>query len=143
MALEALVNAGRLLAGEFLPGRRGREWTDPQVLRMLKRRSLAELRKQVEPVDQSALARFLYRWQGLDRPRRGLDGLLDVIEQLQGMPLPASVWEDEILPRRIANYRPADLDELCTAGEVVWRGFESLGPDDGRIALYLADHAID
>jgi ATP-dependent Lhr-like helicase len=140
LALEKLASRGRVLEGEFLPGRRGREWTDPNVLRLLKRRSLAQLRKQVEPVEQAALARFLPVWQGIKEPRRGLDGLLDVVEQLQGLPLPASVWEDSVLPQRIAGYSPANLDELCAAGEVAWRGIESLGSDDGRIALYLADH---
>jgi ATP-dependent Lhr-like helicase len=139
LALDRLVSAGRLMEGEFLPGRRGREWTDPNVLRLLKRRSLAQLRKQVEPVEQAALARFLYSWQGLAEPRRGLDGLLDVIEQLQGLSLPTPDWEDEVLPRRLVNFRPADLDELCAAGEVVWRGFDGRA-DGGRVALYLTDH---
>ncbi len=142
LTLEQLVIRGRILEGEFLPSGRGREWCDTQVLRLLKRRSLAQLRKQVEPVEPAALARFLPRWQGVTRPRRGLDGLLDVLQQLQGLPLPASVWEQEILTRRVADYRAADLDELCAAGEVVWRGFESLGSDDGRIALYLTDHLL-
>ncbi|MCA9170348.1 MAG: DEAD/DEAH box helicase, partial [Planctomycetales bacterium] len=84
MALDQLVSVGRMLVGEFLPGRRGREWSDPQVLRLLKRRSLAQLRQQVEPVEQAALARFLPLWQQVTEPRRGLDGLLDTIEQLQG-----------------------------------------------------------
>jgi ATP-dependent Lhr-like helicase len=140
LALDQLVAVGRLLEGEFLPGRRGREWTDPNVLRLLKRRSLAQLRKQVEPVEPSALARFLHGWQGIAEPRRGLDGLLDVVEQLQAVALPASVWEDEVLPRRVIDYRPADLDELAAAGEIVWQGIESLGADDGRIALFLTDH---
>ena len=142
MVLEQLVASGRLLEGEFLPEGHGREWCDTQVLRLLKRRSLARLRRQVEPVEPAALARFLPQWQGILRPRRGLDGLLDVLQQLQGLPLPASVWELEILPGRLAGYRPADLDELCASGEVVWRGFESLGSDDGRIALYLTDHLL-
>jgi ATP-dependent Lhr-like helicase len=110
------------------------------VLRLLKRRSLAVLRHQVEPVETQALARFLPHWQGMTRPRRGLDGLLDVVQQLQGLPLPASTWEQHVLPSRLADYRPADLDELCAAGEIVWRGIDSLGPGDGRIALYLTDH---
>ena len=139
-ALQRLAGRGRVLEGEFLPGGRGREWVDVEVLRMLKRRSLAKLRKQVEPAAPEALARFLARWQGLTQPRRGLDALLDAVEQLQGAALPASALEQQILPQRVAGYRPSDLDELCAAGEVVWRGWESLGPDDGRIALYLTDH---
>jgi len=139
-ALLRLAARGRVLEGEFLPGGRGREWCDAEVLRMLKRRSLARLRKQVEPVAPEALARFLVRWQGIAQPRRGLDALLDAIEQLQGAALPASALEQDILPRRVEGYRPSDLDELCAAGEIIWRGCESLGPDDGRIALYLTDH---
>jgi ATP-dependent Lhr-like helicase len=141
-ALRRLAAADRLLEGEFLPGRIDRQWCDVQVLRVLKRRSLARLREQIEPVEPDALCRFALHWQGLDRPRRGLDGLLDVIEQLQAVPLPAGVLEREVLPARLTNYRPADLDQLCSAGEVVWRGWDSLGTYDGRIALYLADHAL-
>lgn len=139
MALDQLARRGRVLEGEFLPGGRGREWCDSDVLRLLKRRSLARLRKQVEPVEPAALGRFLPDWQGITRPRRGLDGLLDVIEQLQGLPLPASALERDILPCRVDGYRPSLLDELCAAGEVVWRGCDSLGGSDGRIALYLTD----
>ncbi len=142
-AIDKLVAAGRILEGEFLPGGRGREWCDANVLRLLKRRSLARLRKQVEPVEPEMLARFLPQWQAITNPRRGLDGLLDAIQQLQGLPLPASVLEQEILPCRVVGYRPADLDTLCTAGEVVWRGFESLGSDDGRVALYLTDQLLN
>ena len=141
-ALHRLLARNRLLEGEFLPGGQGREWCDAEVLRLLKRRSLAKLRKQIEPVEPAALSRFLIQWQGISVPRRGLDGLLDVVEQLQGLPLPASAWEQDILPSRIPDYRPSDLDELCAAGEILWRGFDSLGPGDGRIALYLADHLV-
>jgi len=108
-ALLRLAARGRVLEGEFLPGGRGREWCDAEVLRMLKRRSLARLRKQVEPVAPEALARFLVRWQGIAQPRRGLDALLDAIEQLQGAALPASALEQDILPRRVEGYRPMAL----------------------------------
>ena len=138
-ALERLAAADRVLEGEFLPGGRSREWCDAEVLGSIKRRSLAKLRREVEPVEPAALARLLVQWQGLDRPRRGPDALLSVVEQLQGHPLPASVLETEILPARLARYDPSDLDALCAAGEVVWRGIEPLGPFDGRIALYLSD----
>src|SRR6185436_16480546 len=126
-------------SGEFLPGGAGREWCDAAVLRRIKSRSLSLLRKQIEPAPPEALARFLPVWQGVERPRRGLDGLLDAIELLQGAPLLASDLDHLILPARVADYSPSDLDELCAAGEVVWRGVESVGPNDGRIALYLAD----
>jgi ATP-dependent Lhr-like helicase len=137
--LNRLVARDRVLEGEFLPGGFGREWCDAEVLRTLKRRCLARLRKQVEPVAPVALARFLPRWQSIVPPRRGLDGLLDVIEQLQGQPLPASDLEHAILPRRVSGYRTAQLDELCAAGEVIWRGLEGLSSGDGRVALYLTD----
>ena len=137
--LEQLVARERLLEGEFLPGGRGREWCDSQVLKKLKNRSLSQLRSQIEPVPQTALAQFLPSWQAISNPRRGLDGLLDIIEQLQGVALPASTLEEQILPARVTDFSPSDLDELCSAGEIVWRGFESLGAGDGRISVYLAD----
>ncbi|MEP3479566.1 MAG: DEAD/DEAH box helicase, partial [Fuerstiella sp.] len=139
-ALSVLEERERIVGGEFLPGRHGQEWCDVNVLRQLKRRSLAALRKEVEPVEPDALARFLPDWHGITRPRKGLDGLLDVIEQLQGAPLPASTLEKEILPARITGYRSADLDELCVQGEVIWRGFDSTSGNDGRIGLFLTDH---
>jgi ATP-dependent helicase Lhr and Lhr-like helicase len=139
-ALQRLLARNRLFEGEFLPGSHGREWCDAEVLRLLKRRSLAKLRKQIEPVEPAALARFLIQWQGISVTRRSLDGLLDAVQQLQGLPLPASVWERDVLPSRIQDYHASDLDELCAAGEIVWRGFDSLGAGDGRIALYLTDH---
>ena len=138
--LMRLTAEARLVEGEFRPGGTRREWTDAGVLRMLRRRSLAKLRHEVEPVDQAVLGRFATTWQGIVKPRHGADALLDAIEQLQGAPLPASILETEILPARIELYDPADLDAVTAAGEVVWVGFEPLGDRDGRIALYLADH---
>ncbi len=137
--LQRLVQAGRVSEGGFRPGGVHREWIDAEVLRTVRRKSLARLRKEVEPVDQRVLARLLTRWAGAVQPRRGLDALLDVIENLQGAPLPASVLETEILPARVLGYRPADLDTLVAAGEVVWCGLEPLGERDGRIGLYLAE----
>jgi ATP-dependent Lhr-like helicase len=141
-ALADLEAQDRVVHGGFLPGQQGQEWCDANVLRQLKRRSLAALRREVEPVEPEALARFLPEWHGINQPRRGLDGILDVVEQLQGAPLPASTLEAEILPARIADYRNADLDELFVQGEVLWRGFDSTGPNDGRIGLYLTDHYL-
>jgi ATP-dependent helicase Lhr and Lhr-like helicase len=126
--------------GEFRPGGRGREWCDAEVLRTVRQRSLARLRQEVEPVEAVALGRFLVGWHSLARPKRGLDGLLDAIEQLQGVPVAASVLDTEILPVRISDYSPAMLDTLLGAGEVTWVGVEALGDRDGRIALYLTDH---
>jgi ATP-dependent Lhr-like helicase len=135
-ALERLAAAGRAVEGEFIPGGRGREWCSTDVLRTLKRRSLAKLRREVEPVDPAALGRLLPEWQGVARPRSGDEGILAAVEGLEGCPLHASVLESEVLPARIAGYRPADLDAICATGGIVWRGIEALGPSDGKIALY-------
>ena len=137
--LNRLVQNGRIVEGGFRPGGTHREWCDHEVLRTIRRRSLARLRKEVEPVEQATLARLFTRWQGVVQPRRGLDALLDVIENLQGAPIPASMLESEILPARLYGYRSADLDTLIAAGEVVWCGLEPIGEKDGRIALYLAE----
>ncbi|WP_255551377.1 DEAD/DEAH box helicase [Granulicella sp. dw_53] len=137
--LQRLVQAGRVVEGGFRPGGVHREWCDVEVLRAVRRKSLARLRKEVEPVEQRVLARLLTRWQGVVQPRRGLDALLDVIENLQGAPLPASVLETEILPARVVGYKSADLDMLVAAGEVVWVGFDAIGERDGRVGLYLAE----
>ena len=137
--LQRLVGLGRVAEGGFRPGGVNREWVDAEVLRAIRRKSLAKLRKEVEPVEQRTLARLFTRWQGVVQPRRGLDALLDVIENLQGAPLPASLLETEILPTRITDYKPADLDTLVAAGEVVWVGLDPLGERDGRVGLYLAE----
>ena len=146
-ALGELQQQGRVLEGEFRPGGAGREWCAPDVLATLRRRSLAALRRQVEPAEPAALARTLIEWHGVVRPgtgaaaapRGGPDALLDVIEQLQGAALPASILERDVLPARLPGYRPEDLDTLCAAGEVVWVGLEPLGERDGRLALFLTD----
>ena len=139
-ALMRLLAMGRAVDGEFRPGGRGREWCDADVLRTVRQRSLARLRQEVEPVEATALGRFLVHWHGLARQRRGLDGLLDVIEQLQGVPIAGSVLETEVLAARVHNYSPAMLDTLLGAGEVAWVGVAPLGDRDGRVALYLTDH---
>ncbi len=138
--LKELAVSGRLLEGEFRPGGSGREWCDPDALQSVRRRSLARLRKQVEPVDPAVFGRLLTNWQGVVRRRLGLDALLDAIEHIQGAPLPASIFESEILAARVEGYNPSDLDGLTAAGEVVWCGLEPLGERDGRLALYLTDH---
>jgi ATP-dependent Lhr-like helicase len=141
-ALRQLAAEGRVLEGGFRPGGLHREWCDAEILRQIRRKSLAKLRREVEPVEQHTLARFLTHWQGLLAPRRthaNLDALLDAIESLQGAPLPASLVESSILPARIADYAPAGLDTLIAAGEVAWAGVEPIGERDGRIALFLAD----
>jgi ATP-dependent Lhr-like helicase len=142
-ALRILAQEGRVLEGGFRPGGLHREWCDQEILRQIRRKSLAKLRKEVEPVEQHTLARFLTHWQGLLTPRRGgharLDALLDAIESLQGAPIPASLLESSILPARVADYSSAGLDTLIAAGEVAWAGVEPLGERDGRIALFLSD----
>jgi ATP-dependent helicase Lhr and Lhr-like helicase len=137
--LEAALAAGTLLRGEFRPTGVEREWCHPEVLSLLRRRSLARLRREVEPVEHAALARFLPRWHGIGGRRGGLDRLAEVIAQLEATPLPASVLERDVLPARIAGYSPRLLDELGAAGEVVWVGLGPLGRDDGRVALYRPD----
>jgi ATP-dependent Lhr-like helicase len=142
-ALRQLAHEGRVLEGGFRPGGLHREWCDVEILRQIRRKSLAKLRREVEPVEQHTLARFLTHWQGVLAPRRTgtahLDALLDAIESLQGAPLPASLLEASILPARIADFTPAGLDTLIAAGEVAWAGVEPIGERDGRIALFLAD----
>jgi ATP-dependent Lhr-like helicase len=138
--LTRLADAGRIIQGEFRPGGVEREWVDADVLRQLRRRSLARLRREVEPVGEDALGRFLVSWHGVQSGRRGLESLLDAVEQLQSAPIPFSVLEREVLPARVADYQPAMLDTLMAAGEVVWAGVEPLGERDGRVALYLTDH---
>jgi ATP-dependent Lhr-like helicase len=143
-ALRRLEVDGRVVDGEFRPGGSGREWVDVEVLRRLRRRSLAALRREVEPVPPEQLARFGLAWQGLDDTVPGrptLDGLLRVVEQLQGVPLPASALEAQILPARLPGYAPVLLDQLGAAGEVLWAGAGALGHADGWVVLALADQA--
>jgi ATP-dependent helicase Lhr and Lhr-like helicase len=138
-SLHSLLLDGRIVEGGFRPEGIHREWCDAEVLRLIRKKSLARLRKEIEPVEQHMFARLQTHWQGILQPRRGLDALLDTVENLQGAPLPASILESNILPARMANYSPSDLDTLVAAGEVVWCGVEPLGEHDGRIALYLSD----
>jgi ATP-dependent Lhr-like helicase len=143
-ALHGLQERGRVTVGEFRPGAAGREWIDADVLRRVRSRSLAALRKEVEPAPRDALARFMLAWQGVGPaapPRADSDALYRVVQQLQGVPLPASALERHILPVRLPGYSPAMLDELCAAGEVVWCGAGALGSDDGWIVLGMADRA--
>jgi ATP-dependent Lhr-like helicase len=121
-----------LVRGELRPGGSEREWCDPDVLRRLRRASLAALRKEVEPTEQAALGRFLPSWHGIDRRAT----LREALVPLQGLALPVSLWESEVLPRRVPGYAPAQLDQLCASGEVVWVG---AGLD--RVAVYFRDDA--
>jgi ATP-dependent helicase Lhr and Lhr-like helicase len=139
--LERLTAAGRVSRGEFRPGGSGIEWCDAGVLRSIRRRSMAKLRKEVEPVSAATLGRFLPAWQHARSPLRGVDGVLRAVEQLQGAVLPASALEQLVLPSRVADYTPTMLDDLTISGEVVWAGHGSLPGNDGWVALYLADNA--
>ncbi|HEV7678717.1 MAG TPA: DEAD/DEAH box helicase [Candidatus Dormibacteraeota bacterium] len=140
-ALRRLAASGAVLDGEFRPGRSGREWCHPEVLRSLRRRSLAALRREIEPVPAETLGRFLPAWQGVGGGGEGVERLVEVLAQLQGLPLPVSVLERDLLPARMAAYSPRLLDELISMGEVVWVGRGSLGSGDGRVALYLRSDA--
>lgn len=150
-ALRRLAVPGRVVNGEFRPGGRGEEWCDAGVLRLLRRRSLARLRKEVEPVSAETLARFLPAWHGVTGPSaespaatgsaRAMDSLVKAIEQLQGAAVPASALETLVLPARVPGYHPALLDELTASGEVIWAGQGSLPGGDGWVSLYFADTA--
>jgi ATP-dependent Lhr-like helicase len=137
--LDRFTSAAVLVRGEFRPDGVEREWCDPEVLRQLRRRTLSALRREIEPVEHDVYARFLTAWHSIDVPKRGLDGLVEVLGTLQGAAIPASVLEVDVLSARLAGYRGADLDALCTAGEVVWIGDGAIGPTDGRVRLYFRD----
>ncbi|MBS1674083.1 MAG: ATP-dependent helicase, partial [Actinobacteria bacterium] len=156
--LQRLEADGRVTSGFFLPGpppgappgarasatsagADETEWCDTEVLRRLRMRSLAAIRGSVEPVPPAAFARFLPEWQHLARPLEGIDGVAAVIEQLAGVPIPASAWESLILPQRVRDYSPAMLDELTSTGEVVWAGHDALPGRDGWVSLHPADLA--
>ncbi len=130
--LRELERADELVRGELRPGGSEREWCDPEVLRRLRRASLAALRREVEPAEQAAFGRFLPSWHGIDRRAT----LREALVPLQGLALPVALWEAEVLPRRVPGYRPEQLDALCASGEVVWVG---AGLD--RIALYFREDA--
>ena len=142
--LKALERAGTLVRGELRPGGSEREWCDTDVLRRLRRASLASLRKEVEPAEQRALARFLPAWQGVDASPAsgaGVDRLREVLVPLQGLALSPATWEQDVLPRRTGAYSPAWIDQLCASGELVWVGAGSLGRNTGKVALYFREDA--
>jgi ATP-dependent Lhr-like helicase len=139
--LQQLESHGRVLEGHFRPGGSGMEWCDANVLRTIRQRTLAKLRRQIEPVEHAVYGRFLPVWHRIGVERRGPEAVLEVITQIQGYPVPASVLEDQILRVRIQEYDPRDLDVLMSSGAVVWAGVEALGPADGRVALYRIENA--
>jgi ATP-dependent helicase Lhr and Lhr-like helicase len=144
MSLRRLAADGRVAEGEFLAGARGTQWCDSGVLRMLRRRCLARLRKEAEPVPPAVLGRFLPAWHGVGsgRSRRPDAGaVLEAVERLAGAPVPASALETLVLPGRVPGYTPGLLDELTAAGEVVWAGAGSVGSGDGWLVLAPAESA--
>ena len=162
MALRRLAADGRVAEGEFLVSRRGTEWCDAEVLRMLRRRCLARLRKEAEPVPPQILGKFLPAWHGITsahgdqraggqragdqraggwRRRANAGAVLEAIERLAGAPVPASALETLVLPSRLPGYSPAMLDELTAAGEVVWSGAGTVGTGDGWLVLAPAESA--
>ena len=139
--LRELERDGAVVRGEIRPGGTTRDWCDVEVLRRLRRASLAALRKEIEPADQRRLAAFLPSWQGVDRHTRtgaGIDRLREVLVPLQGLALPVETWERDVLPRRTGAYSQTWLDALCASGELVWVGAGALGRS-GRVALYFRD----
>ncbi|MEI2779375.1 MAG: DEAD/DEAH box helicase [Tetrasphaera sp.] len=139
--LRRLVAVGRIVEGEFLPAGAAREFCDAEVLRLLRRRSLAALRAEVDPVATADYARFLPGWQGVGGRQRGPEGVLRVVEQLSGLLLPASAVESLVLPTRVINYAPAMLDEVAAAGDVVWQGHGGLPGGDGWVSVHLRESA--
>ncbi|WP_436970438.1 Lhr family helicase [Micromonospora tulbaghiae] len=140
-ALRRLAANGRVVSGEFAPDSVGTQWCDAEVLRLLRRRSLAALRREIEPVPPRALAAFLPRWQQVGSSARGVEAVAATVEQLQGVSVPASALERLVLPARVADYSPAQLDELCAGGEVVWAGAGAISGGDGWVTLAYADVA--
>ncbi|KQW43877.1 DEAD/DEAH box helicase [Nocardioides sp. Root1257] len=141
LTLQRLAAQGRVLDGEFRPSGSGTEWCDAEVLRKLRRRSLARLRQEIEPVEPESLGRFLAAWQHIGGRLRGVDGVVSVIDQLAGCPVPASALEPLVLGARVRDYEPSYLDELTASGEVIWAGHSPLPGADGWVSLHLADQA--
>lgn len=167
-ALREIVEQGKLLSGHFRINRSAKfsrdtgplaqhEWVSDEVFRRLRIRSLQAAREGTQPVPRQAYTRLLLERQGLvaDASQRaavkgwnpargaleGQEGVLQVIEQLAGLPLPASVWERQILPARVRDYTPEMLDGLLSSGTVLWSGHGRLGNDDGLVALHLQEFA--
>jgi ATP-dependent helicase Lhr and Lhr-like helicase len=132
----ARVN-GRLIQGHIRPSAPAAQWCDAEVLRRLKRETLAHLRRQVAPVEMAALADYLPRWHGIGSKVSTPDRLLDVLEQLQGLPLPWTTWHEEVLPSRVRGFTVDALEQLCAMGQVVWFGAGAQGPRDARVVFHL------
>ena len=141
-ALRELECAGDVVRGELLPGGTEREWCDAEVLRRVRRASVAHLRAEAEPADPRELARFLPAWQNVDAHRpagAGPDRLREALVPLQGVAVTPEVWERDVLPRRLGAYSPGWIDQLTTGGEIVWIGAGALGKQGGKVALYFRE----
>jgi len=142
---------GLLVRGEIRPQGVQPEWCDAEVVRRLRRRTLARLRRQVAPVPDTTLARFLPGWQGLETPCRhalppegvlgAAEQILDALAPLEGLALPWSAWTQAVLPLRLPRLRLEDLDGLAASGRLVWLGAGALGPRDGRVQLCRRERA--
>lgn len=139
--LSELENRGRILRGNFTPGKTCEEWCNGDVLRRIRKRSLARLRAQIAPVSGAQYTNFLCEHHGINAPGQGLPALRTAIDMLAAQPLPWSEIESRILPSRISNYHPSMLDALCASGEVLWVGAGSLGKSDGKVRLVLRHKA--
>jgi ATP-dependent Lhr-like helicase len=139
--LQSLEAQERLVRGAFRPGGTEREWCDVDVLRLLKQRSLAALRKEVEPAQLDALVRFLPEWHGVGSSLRGVERCFEAVTQLQGVAIPASIFEADVLGVRVNGYSSRLLDELLATGELLWVGAGNIGKNDGRIIVVTRELA--
>nr|WP_242479304.1 DEAD/DEAH box helicase [Lamprobacter modestohalophilus] len=139
--LRLLESQGALVQGEIRPSGTGPEWCDAEVMRQLRRRTLARARDQVAPVDGATLGRFLPAWHGIGERRKGPERLLDALIQLEGLSVSWRQLDRVLLPARVPGYRSEDLDLLAASGQIIWVGRGAAGPKDGRIAIYRTEHA--
>jgi len=128
-----------MLSGEFTPGGAQTEWCSADVLRLIKRHTLAKLRDQIAPLGAETLARFLPEWHGMNNVGGGVGAQADCLRQLEGLPLAWSALVDSILPARVAGFSVEMLDTLCATGRIAWDGVGRLGARDGRIAICARD----
>jgi ATP-dependent Lhr-like helicase len=142
-ALAALVESGELVSGPItpdslapsLPTGPSPEYCDRRNLERVHRETLALLRKEVEPVSMYAYADFVARWQHLHPSERlsGPGALVRLLQQMRGMPAPGVVWERDLLPLRLEEFDPGELEALCERGEVVWVGSGGKDPRRARV----------
>ena len=133
--LTTLVEGGEAVAGTITSPANAPEYCDRRSLERIHRRTLALLRKEVEPVSIYAYADFLARWQHLHPGERlsGPAALARLLQQMRGVPAPGTIWERDLLPLRLAAFEPAELEDLCGRGEVVWAGSGGKDPRRARV----------